>query len=164
MATLIDTSVPTKHPRKSMEVEFELDGVESVPSFSLQAGTHAQGARLGSPFRTNRMSHLCIKHTDPSRRHQSFVINYESMCAIASENKPFSCIPWDVWKQNHANWPPHRPLVVCKICRSSCVCDGRRYLPGTMDPFVRFHIWRPSLRRVCDSSCSTDARDLATVL
>ena len=94
MITLIDTSLPTDDPQNPREVEFKLDDVESPHFASLLAGTHVQGAKLGSPFRTNPRGHfLCIKHNDTA-----FVINYESICAIATENWSSSPIPWDTWK------------------------------------------------------------------
>ena len=93
--TLLDTSAPAENPRRPKEMEFELDDAEGPAS--LIKGTYVQGAKLGSSFRTDRKKHvLGIVHTYNSGK--TFVIDYESICAIASENKSSSRIPWDLWK------------------------------------------------------------------
>ena len=93
LVTLLDTSAPAENPRRPKEMEFELDNEKGTAS--LIEGTYAQGAKIGSSFRTNRKKHvLGIAHTSP----HTFVIDYESICAIASENKSSSRIPWDLWK------------------------------------------------------------------
>ena len=47
----------------------------------------------------NRKNHvLCIAYKPTSQRYQYLVIDYESVCAIASKNEPSSHIPWDFWK------------------------------------------------------------------
>jgi len=130
--TLLDTSVPVEDPREPREIEFELNNAESLRLIHYKQGTYARGARLGSPFWTDRKGHvLCIKFVwaprfvpnpaicnhplldsggsgsaDPGLRRdywvpgcdQTFVIDYESICAIASKNGAALCIPWDLWK------------------------------------------------------------------
>ena len=94
--TLLDTSAPVEDPRKPREIEFELDRERLSDRIYLAEGTYTQGARLSSPLRTDRKRHLLSVCTpEPS---QSFVVDYGSICAIASENEGASCIPWDLWK------------------------------------------------------------------
>jgi len=98
--TLLDTSVSVEDPRKPREIEFGLDFVEP-PAVNLTEGTYARGARQGSPFRTDRKRHiLCITPVNASghTRHPGLVVDYGSICAIASENETTSSIPWDLWK------------------------------------------------------------------
>ena len=101
--SLLDTSTPVEDPQKSREIEFGLDNVESLNRLHLTTGTYAQGARQRSPFWTDRKKHiLCITRiytpgfSPPSA--PEFAIDYGSICAIASENKTTSYIPWDLWK------------------------------------------------------------------
>ena len=94
---LLDTSTPAEDPQKPREVEFELDGAD--PAVCLLEGSRAQGVMLDSPFRTNRGTNvLCISHIRDAERDKSFVIDYESICALASQNKSSLRIPWDLWK------------------------------------------------------------------
>ena len=95
LVTLLDTFALHEDPQKPTEIVFELDN--GGWRITLMEGTHVQGANLGSSFRTNRKEHvLGIAYTvDPEK---SFVIDYESICAIASENKTSSRIPWDLWR------------------------------------------------------------------
>lgn len=94
---LWDTSTPAEDPQKPTEVEFELDSAN--PEICLLEGSHVQGAMLGSPFRTNQGTHVsCISHIRATERDRSFVIDYESICALASQNKSSLRIPWDLWK------------------------------------------------------------------
>ena len=97
LVTLLDTSHPAGNPQELREIEFGLDNTEGP--ISLMEGTYAQGAKLGSSFRTNRKNHvLCIAYKPTSQRYQYLVIDYESVCAVASKNEPSSHIPWDFWK------------------------------------------------------------------
>ena len=97
LVTLLDTSTSAENPQEPREIVFELGNLEGP--VSLIEGTHAQGAKLGPSFRTNPKKHvLGIACTPISQQHRSFVINYESLCTIASENESSSHIPWDFWK------------------------------------------------------------------
>jgi hypothetical protein len=97
--TLLDTSAPVDDPHKPREIEFALGRVGSFDQILLTEGTYAQGARLGSPFRTDRKRHvLSIKLICAPEPSQSFVIDYGSICTIASENEAASSIPWNLWK------------------------------------------------------------------
>ena len=51
LVTLLDTSHPAGNPQELREIEFGLDNTEGP--ISLMEGTYAQGAKLGSSFRTN---------------------------------------------------------------------------------------------------------------
>ena len=96
----MDTSVSVEDPQKPREIEFGLDFAEP-PMVRLTEGTYAQGARQDSPFWTDRNRHiLCITpvHTSRYPRHFEFVVDYGSICAVASENGTASFIPWDLWK------------------------------------------------------------------
>ena len=105
LVTLLDTSAPVEDPQKPREIEFGLDPEEWFDRIDLVKGKYTQGTRWqGSPFRTDRKRHVlyldpvsylscCIAPSVPG-----LVIDYGSICAIASENKTASCIPWDLWK------------------------------------------------------------------
>ena len=98
--TLLDTSVSVEDPQKPREIEFGLNFADP-PAIHLREGTYIRGARQGSPFWTDRKRHvLCITPAYASRctQHFKFVIDYGSICAIASENGTASRIPWDLWK------------------------------------------------------------------
>ena len=102
----MDTSVPVEDPQKPKEIEFELDYAEPLYSFRLKRGTYARGAKLGSLFQTDRKRHvLCITSMGVNVR--SFVFDYESICAIASERETTSRVPWDVWKHKTLVADPH---------------------------------------------------------
>ena len=75
---------------------FEVDNPQGL--VSLIEGTHVQGAKLGSTFRTNPKKHILGIGSFFRAPERSFVIDYESICTIASENKSSTRIPWDVWK------------------------------------------------------------------
>jgi hypothetical protein len=91
LVTLMDTSAPVEDSYEPREIVFELDYGEKP--FALIEGTYSRGAKLGSSFRSN-----CKRHVLGIECASVFVINYESICAIASEHKQSSRIPWDVWK------------------------------------------------------------------
>ena len=115
------------------------------PNFvSLLAGTHAQDARLGSPFRTHSKGHfLGIGHRVTSE--QSFAINYENICAIATENWSSSRIPWNIWK--------HRTTQIGRYPQSplSTMFIGPRAFEVPEDifhgPWVRSFDFTPGARR-----------------
>jgi hypothetical protein len=92
----MDTSAPVEDLRKPRQIEFELDHAEPLDWVYLSEGTYAQAARIGPSFRTDRKRHVLSVCT--SNRSRSFVIDYGSICAIASGNEAASCIPWNLWK------------------------------------------------------------------
>jgi hypothetical protein len=102
----MDTSAPVEDPHKPREVEFELKHTGSLTCIHLTEGTYTQGARLGSPFRTDRKRHVLSVRTP--ERSQPFVIDYGSICAIASENEAALYIPWNLWK--HKTTPLDRDI------------------------------------------------------
>jgi len=93
----LDTSVPVEDPRKPKEIEFELGHPEPLNSVFLRRGTYLRGAKVGSLFQTDRKRHL-LRITLIGAHSESLVVDYESICAIASERETTSRIPWDLWK------------------------------------------------------------------
>lgn len=130
--TLFDTSSPVEDPQRPKEIEFELnyDHAESLHSIRLDEGTYTQGARLGSPFFTDRKKHiLCITPVCPPEYTWSLVIDYESICGIASENETASRIPWDIWK--------HKTTLIdqCTGFTTAIACVGPRVLVMSKKPY-----------------------------
>jgi len=100
LATLFDTSASVEDPKKPKEIGFEL-GFAEPDGVYLKEGSYVRRAGQGSPFWTDRKKHvLCIVpvYTSGCTQNHEFVIDYGSICAIASENGSTSRVPWDLWK------------------------------------------------------------------
>lgn len=144
--TLLDTSAPVEDPQKPREIEFELDYTQVLchsqllDSAHLARGTYTQGGRQASPFRTDRKNHVLgitriytSGYSPPFS--PEFVIDYGSICTIASENKTASSIPWDLWK--------HKATLLDRYVESATAIEsvGPRVLAVSKKPYQG-----PSLR------------------